>query len=360
MARHLLDQGKRIRVTDIREPAWLGDYEKHRNEAQLSYIPGNLTDKDSLRYSVHGVKKAFHFGGLFNHAASYDALMKVNADGTENFFGAAKDAGIERIVHIGSLTAYGVHHRPENGEKYAVNETKETRPADPYGKSKQASREIAASYNGDLEVLIVDPAGVWGPHSVYGNVDLIKMLISGAMLMPDGGHHKSSHVHSHDVIRLCDHLMDSEITHEGTEPGPLSYLATDTTPATGEYLMELIWDKIPPPGRNYMIKDITKAISPLIVKKELIIPVAHVVNYLARAFNATIGSLCNWKVQPSLNPYTARYGFSELSCDPTKMLSTGFELKYPETWQTIGDVLEWHCRDGLLKKMCKRYQGIKR
>ena len=101
-------------------------------------------------------------------------------------------------------------------------------------------------FNGErgLEVAIVDPAGIFGPYSYYGNAELIDMLLKGAMLLPAGGKHRASMVHSQDVIGMCDYLMHYPELPKGKDPQAISYLAADTTPLSGRELLEMIWQEI--------------------------------------------------------------------------------------------------------------------
>ena len=351
MVWHLLNEGKRVRATDIRSPSWLPEYEEYLETGQLEYRMADLTDYYSLVPVLEGATYGFHMGAIFNHAAKTEDLIRVNVGGTENFFKAAVASGLERVVHLGSASVYGHDHKARPGEEYAINEGKIPNPADPYALSKQKSREVAASFNGDLDVFIVDPGGIFGPYSDYGNVGIIKMLLQGLQVLPDGGIHKASMVHSEDVIRLCDHLIHSSIIPEGNDPQELSYLSTDLTPLTAGELMELIWKEIPEAEQNEVVRNISRKMS---VKKGWLVPLAKAIGTGARVYNATIATALQEffgvgsKVIPDLNPRAIQYGFGDYSCDPAKMLSTGFKPKFPTTEETIKDVMDWHKREGML------------
>lgn len=325
MVWHLLREGKGVVVTDIKEPWWLESYQQRYSRA-LEFIPADLTDKKSLEKAVNGSRYLFHFGALFSHSAKPDLLMKINADGTENLFNAALTTSIERIIHIGSMSVYGHEHLAENGEKYAITEEKKPNPADPYARSKQKSREIAASFNGrgGLEVAIVDPAGIFGPYSFYGNAELIDMLLKGAMLLPDGGKHRASMVHSRDVIGICGYLMHYHELSSEQDPQKISYLASDTTPVTGKELLEMIWSEIPKELQKTTLKAITRKIP---LKRWLVKPIARI-----------------------SRQYQMMYGFGDHSASPEKILSLGYELQFPETKQTITEVMDWHKKEGLMHK----------
>ena len=79
------------------------------------------------------------------------------------------------------MSVYGHEQVAEKGEQFAITEHQQPNPADPYAKSKQESREIAAFCNGanNMTVNIVDPAGIFGPGSFYGNAELIDIDNNG-------------------------------------------------------------------------------------------------------------------------------------------------------------------------------------
>jgi len=339
MAQYLLEQGKRVRATDILEPRWV-DAVKHRfSENDFQFIKADLTNEESLDAAVNGVDYVQHFAALFRHDAKENLLMEINARGTENLLAACVRHDIKAFVHIGSMSVYGHEQSAEEGELFAITEQKQPNPADPYARSKQESREIAAYFNNanNMLVAIVDPAGIFGPGSFYGNAELIDMLLKGAMLLPDGGKHKASMVHSRDVIGICDFLMEnmkSENYLEKNEkarskdPQDISYLASDTTPLTGKELLEMIWQEIPEELQKPTLKSITQKIP---LQKWLVQPIAKI-----------------------SKQHQMMYGFGDHSASPEKILNLGYELEFPQTEQTVKDVMDWHKKEGLIAKRMKK------
>ncbi|MDP3734679.1 MAG: NAD(P)-dependent oxidoreductase [Nanoarchaeota archaeon] len=328
MVSYLLNEGKEVIATDIKKPEWLETYQ-HRYSDALKFMKADLTDQESLEKALRGAKFLFHFGALFNHSADPHLLTKINIDGTSNVLAAAVRCDLERIIHIGSMSVYGHEQIAVAGEKYAITERKIPAPADPYATSKQASREIAAAYNNmnKMEVAIVDPAGIFGPGSFYGNAELIAMLLKGAMLLPDGGKHKASMIHSTDVIRMCDYVMHLPTAKLSSEKDAqeISYLAADTTPATGKELLEMIWNEIPEEFQKQTLKAITQKIP---LQKWFVKPVAKL-----------------------SKQYQMMYGFGDHSASPEKIMNLGFKHQFPFTQQTVQDVMNWHKQKGFIAKL---------
>ncbi|MDP3698213.1 MAG: NAD(P)-dependent oxidoreductase [Nanoarchaeota archaeon] len=339
MVQYLLEQGKSVRATDIQEPKWL-DAVKHRySEHDFQFVKADLTDESSLDHAVKGIDYVQHFGALFRHDAKENLLMKINAEGTTNLFAACIRHDVRAFLHVGSMSVYGHEQFAEKGEQFAITEQKRPNPSDPYARSKQESREIAAFCNGanNMTVNIVDPAGIFGPGSFYGNAELIDMLLKGAMLLPDGGKHKASMVHSRDVVGICYFLMEnmkSENYLEKNEkarskdPQDISYLASDTTPLTGKELLEMIWQEIPEELQKPTLKTITQRIP---LPRWLVNPIAKLTKQ-----------------------HQMMYGFGDHTASPEKIISLGYQLQFPKTEQTVKEVMNWHKEEGLIAKRMKK------
>lgn len=331
MVWHLLEKGEKVRATDVRSPAWLSEYLQRYGPEKLEFVEADLTDQNSLEKSLQGTRFIFHFAALFKHNAKPDLLMKVNAEGTENLFKAAlKNSVTQRVIHVGSMSVYGHNQTAAAGEKYAITEQKKPDPADPYARSKQASREIAASYNGEkgLEVAIVDPAGIFGPYSYYGNAELIDMLLKGAMLLPDGGKHQASMVHSRDVVGICSYLMNYPELPKSKDAQEISYLASDTTPLSGKELLEMLWENLPPELQKPAMRSITQKVP---LKRWMVKPIATV-----------------------FKQHQMMYGFGDHSASPERIMNLGYEHLFPKTEQTVKDVMEWHKEEGLIAQRMKK------
>lgn len=265
--------------------------------------------------------------------------MKINARGTENLLCACVRHDVRSFVHVGSMSIYGHDKVAEKGDLFAITERKKPNPADPYARSKQESREIAAYFNStnNMSVAIVDPAGIFGPGSFYGNAELIDMLLKGAMLLPDGGKHKASMVHSRDVVGICDFLMENMKSNtyfiknkeaKSKDPQDISYLASDTTPLTGRELLEMLWQEIPEELQKPTIKAITQHLP---LRKWFVNPIAKL-----------------------SKQYQMMYGFGDHSASPEKIMKLGYEHQFPKTEQTVKDVMNWHTKEGLIAKRMKK------
>lgn len=70
---------------------------------------GDINDPDSLARALNGVGAVFHLAGLVSYRRSdYDVLFKTNVLGTRTVMKACMDAGIERVIHMGSIAGMGI------------------------------------------------------------------------------------------------------------------------------------------------------------------------------------------------------------------------------------------------------------
>ncbi len=81
---------------------------------KVNHFQGDITEPDSLKSALNGVGAVFHLAGLVSYRRSdYDLLHKTNVVGTRNVMKSCLDAGIERVINMGSIAGMGV---PKPGE----------------------------------------------------------------------------------------------------------------------------------------------------------------------------------------------------------------------------------------------------
>ncbi|HEY8429536.1 MAG TPA: NAD-dependent epimerase/dehydratase family protein, partial [Sandaracinaceae bacterium] len=93
----LLRRGLAVRATDRAPmPAWPGVERVERDLAE-----------GSLRPLFEGVTHVVHVAGLFDLSAPRETLFANNEGVTRRVARAAALAGVERFVHVSSVTVYG-------------------------------------------------------------------------------------------------------------------------------------------------------------------------------------------------------------------------------------------------------------
>jgi nucleoside-diphosphate-sugar epimerase len=339
----LLAEGKDVRASDMVEASAFAKNFGGKLPKRLEYKPANLTDEKSIKHISKGITDVIHVAALFHHNASKEKLREVNIFGTVNVIRAAHLYGIEKVVSFGTSSIYG-YEQVDSGSGYAFDESSTPNPQNPYAESKQEGREIVASFNGvnGMQVRIVDPTGIFGPRNKYGNLTVLEAAVNGAFWLPTKGKNRASNVHAKDAAGFSIYLLDHIDIIDSTDPQELSYLVATPDAPTGKELMEIVWDNIPYGKR----KEKTRSFMEFLGRhKELTegmaLPFANIVHKLLGKHTPDI-----------LNPYVARYGFSNQSADPSKMLATGYKLQFPCMEDVIEDTMKYHIENptGLLFK----------
>ena len=145
--------------------------------AGLTWIGGNLEDREALKRLVENADAVIHVAGVINapDAAGFEA---GNVAGTLAMLAAATAAGIHRFVHVSSLAA----REPQLSL---------------YGASKARAEDLVESSG--LEWAIVRPPAVYGPGD-RETLELFKMARRGFVLLPPKG--RVSLIHVDDLARL--------------------------------------------------------------------------------------------------------------------------------------------------------------
>lgn len=76
---------------------------------QIEHVQGDISAPESIAAALKGIEAVFHLAGLVSYRrCDYDLLYKTNVLGTRNVMKACLDAGIERVIHMGSIAGMGV------------------------------------------------------------------------------------------------------------------------------------------------------------------------------------------------------------------------------------------------------------
>jgi len=188
VAHQLLNDGHHVRIFR-RETSSLHLLRTIENEIEHSI--GDITDLDSLRDAMKGIQVVFHVAG--NVQVGSKTLNLVNAQGTAAVVDAAKEGGIERLVHTSSIVTIGTSSEGPSDE---FCELQNKSGMWPYGKSKyMAELEVHRGIAEGLDAVIVNPGVIVGPDRSAGNAlnicheFALKIRAGKIWLYPGGGTH---------------------------------------------------------------------------------------------------------------------------------------------------------------------------
>jgi len=190
----LLEQGYAVRamVRPVENASRL------KKLAGVEVVAGDLTDAESLKKAVKGVKRVYNVAaktGPWGLEKDYEA---VNIWGVADLITAAMNAGVERIVHTSSITVYGHHLHG------IVTEDAPFRAEDnPYSRTKIAGEKLIQDFvkGRGAPVVIVRPAWIYGPRDNASFGRFVSLVDSGKGFIVGSGKNVVPVVYVRDVAQ---------------------------------------------------------------------------------------------------------------------------------------------------------------
>lgn len=141
---------------------WLDDCPES-TRADLDVVLGDIRDPLCVREAMRGCEKVFHLAALIAIPYSYVApasYVDTNIHGTLNVVQAARDLGIDRVVHTSTSETYGT------AQFVPITEDHPLVGQSPYAASKIGADQIALSYWRSFEtpVTVLRPFNTYGPR----------------------------------------------------------------------------------------------------------------------------------------------------------------------------------------------------
>ncbi len=196
----LLDQGWRV-VAMHRERSDLGCLQA----LDVERVVADVTDSRALRRVMPEAPDAvFHLAGVTSlWKRRHAEQMRTNVKGTRNVVRIALEKRAQRLVHVSSILAYGLHSgtvtedTPASGGSATIN----------YVRSKAlAEREVHRAIRRGLDAVIINPSHAIGPYDRNNWSRLFMLMRQGRLPgMPPGG---GSFCHSRAVARAMIAAVD--------------------------------------------------------------------------------------------------------------------------------------------------------
>ena len=156
---------------------WL-DNSSVRNAVQV--VAGDVCDRDSVRQAMQGCEIVFHLAALIAIPYSYQApasYVRTNVEGTLNVLQAARDAGVECVIHTSTSEVYGTARR------IPIDEAHPLQGQSPYSASKIGADKMAEAFHRSfcLPVVTIRPFNTFGPRQSARAVipTIITQLLAG-------------------------------------------------------------------------------------------------------------------------------------------------------------------------------------
>jgi dihydroflavonol-4-reductase len=157
VARALLERGDEVRVL-ARNPGGASSQLPPGVEA----VRGDVTEPPSVEAAATGCELVFNaMGHPEQWFADPDIFDRVNARGTQTVVRAAAAAGARRVVHTSTIDVFHAERSMPFDESVVADYPK----GSAYERSKQRAEQLAlaAAAETGIELVIVNPAAVYGP-----------------------------------------------------------------------------------------------------------------------------------------------------------------------------------------------------
>jgi nucleoside-diphosphate-sugar epimerase len=159
---------------------------------------GDLGDAGSLKQAVSGVDRLLHCAARTGPWGPKDEYAVANVIGLRTLLEVSLEAGVQRFVHVSSITVHG------NDVRGTADETSEIRvEPNPYSRSKVAGERILERWINDhrAPVTIVRPGWIYGPGDTGSFARFARMIQAGKMILFGSGKNYLPLIYVRDVAQ---------------------------------------------------------------------------------------------------------------------------------------------------------------
>ena len=166
LAEALLNNGHDVRAfvlyNSFNSWGWL-DHAPKQIRDNLDVFSGDIRDPNGVRTAMKGCDAVLHLAALIAIPYSYhspDTYIDTNVKGTLNILQAARDLGVQRVVHTSTSEVYGT------ARFVPITEEHPLQGQSPYSASKIGADQLAYSFYSsfDLPVVVARPFNTYGPR----------------------------------------------------------------------------------------------------------------------------------------------------------------------------------------------------
>lgn len=168
---------------------WLDNADKNITSS-LDVVSGDIRDAHMVRHAMQGCDVVLHLAALIAIPYSYNApqsYVDTNITGTLNIVQAARDLGIDKVVHTSTSEVYG------SAQFVPITEKHPLQGQSPYSASKIGADQIALSYYNafNTPVSVIRPFNTYGPRQSARAVipTIITQLAAGQTTLKLGSLH---------------------------------------------------------------------------------------------------------------------------------------------------------------------------
>ena len=157
-------------------------------KGKFEVFPGDIRDPHGVKEAMKGCDAVLHLAALIAIPFSYhspDTYVDTNIKGTLNVLQAARELGVERIIHTSTSEVYGT------ARFVPITEDHPLQGQSPYSATKIAADQLAYSFYSSfaLPVVTVRPFNTYGPRQSARAVipTIITQIANGERQIKLGG-----------------------------------------------------------------------------------------------------------------------------------------------------------------------------
>ena len=184
LVEHLAGLGADVRAfvyyNSFNSWGWL-DESSEELKRSIEVFAGDIRDPHGVRTAMQGCDVVMHLAALIAIPYSYhspDTYVDTNVKGTLNVVQAARELGLERVVHTSTSEVYGT------ARFVPITEAHPLQGQSPYSASKIGADQMAISFHQSFQtpVTVIRPFNTYGPRQSARAVipTIITQLASGA------------------------------------------------------------------------------------------------------------------------------------------------------------------------------------
>lgn len=281
---------------------------KALEEKGIRVVYGGLEVTESCIDVLRDTDIVYHLAALMKVEATKEEAYHNNNLGTKALFDACLDTSIRRFMYFSSVGVYGVTGKIPVSEDHPIADSF----LNHYEWSKTEAEKLVTKSlkeNG-LPAVIIRPAIVYGPGSVYGTFIVLKLVAEGKLFVIfDDGQALTHLVHAEDVAGAVTYLAE-----EG-EIGEAYNIADDSI---------------------MTVEEAVASISTAAGRKP---PKIHVPARIVRPFSRLFG----------ISSQLFEYFIQDHAYDNTKLKKTGYQLRHHRFKDSIKATVAWYRKQGYIK-----------
>ncbi len=171
-----------IHYNSLNSRGWL-DHSDSRIIESIEFFAGDIRDPYGVKKAMVGCDVVFHLAALIAIPYSYhspDTYIDTNIKGTLNIVQAARELGVEKIVHTSTSETYGT------AQFVPITEDHPLQGQSPYSASKIGGDHIAMSFH----LSFGTPVSIIRPFNTYGPRQSARAVIPTIITQIAGGREK--------------------------------------------------------------------------------------------------------------------------------------------------------------------------